>query len=267
MTPLRLGFVGTGNIAGAMVGGLCKTADPPLITLSPRNAEKARALASAWPEHVTVGSDNQAVVDASDVVVLAVLPGQAIEVARALRFRPDQRVISVMALVSTAALADAVAPAPPPIRACPLPSLVHRKGPVTICPPDARARALFAAIGTPIEVEDEAQLEVLWSTTAMIAPFFAWQQTVADWASAAGVPAATATNYVGAMFEGLAVLGRDAVETGFPALVAEAQTKGGLNEQALARLRAAGVYGEIEHALDAILARLGGVPAKKSAGG
>ncbi len=94
---MNLGFIGTGEIAVAMVTGFC-TAEPrpERITVSPRNADKAAALAAAFPE-VEVAADNQAVVEASDWLVLAVLPLVAEEVLASLRFRPDQKVVSVLA--------------------------------------------------------------------------------------------------------------------------------------------------------------------------
>ena len=44
------------------------------IVLSPRNSTKAAALQAKFPELITVASSNQAVVDTSDVVVLALRP-------------------------------------------------------------------------------------------------------------------------------------------------------------------------------------------------
>ena len=71
---MRLGFVGTGTITTALVTGLCTAARPPeRILVSPRNAEKAAALAEAFPR-VAVAKDNQAVIDGSDWVFRAVLP-------------------------------------------------------------------------------------------------------------------------------------------------------------------------------------------------
>lgn len=256
----RLGFIGTGTITAAVVRGLCATGAPPPIVLSPRNSRIAAALAAAHPEAVRVAGDNQEVVDASDVLVLAVRPQQLDEVAGGLRFRRDQLILSFVATVPAARVRPLVAPASRLVRACPLPSLAQRLGPVIVTPPDATVRELFALIGTPVEVEDEAAFEVLWATTATIAPFYALCGEIATWAAAAGVPAEAATAYVAAMFHGLGVQGLGAREQGFAALVAEAQTKGGLNEQALAQLRAAGVYDQLRATLDAILVRLGGTP-------
>ena len=64
------GILGVGSLAGFVVQGLCDdVADPPAVVLSPRNAETSAALAAAYPS-VAVAADNQAVLDASDVVLV-----------------------------------------------------------------------------------------------------------------------------------------------------------------------------------------------------
>lgn len=256
----RLGFVGTGKITAAVVTGLCEAGAPPPITLSPRGAETARALAMSYPGAVRVAASNQEVVDDGNVVVLALRPSQVEEVLRGLRFRAGQLVLSFVATVPAARLRPLVAPASRVVRACPLPSVARRQGPVLVTPPDATVRELFARIGTPVEVEDERAFEVLWATTAMIAPYYALCGEVAAWAAAAGVRPEVATAYVATMFQGLGVLGDRAIQEGHSALIAEAQTRGGLNEQALDQLRNAGTCEAVRDALDAVLVRLGGTP-------
>ena len=87
---LAYGVIGVGSIAAAMVVGWCDgVVDAPEVVLSPRNAERSAELAARF-DSVRVATDNQAVVDAADVVVVCLLPGNAVEVLSGLRFRPDQ---------------------------------------------------------------------------------------------------------------------------------------------------------------------------------
>jgi pyrroline-5-carboxylate reductase len=74
----RLGFIGVGTIASAVVRGLCADAKepPPSILLSPRSEKCAGALAAEFAGRVSMASDNQAVVDGCDVLFLSVLPQQ-----------------------------------------------------------------------------------------------------------------------------------------------------------------------------------------------
>ena len=255
---MRLGFIGTGTITTAVVTGLC-TADrsPERILVSPRNAERAAALAETFPQ-VSVATDNQEVIGGSDWVFLAVLPKMAPEVLSPLRFRSDQRIVSLIATLSAAELADLVAPASAIVRVVPLPPVALHLGPIAICPPDPEVAELLDRIGSAVEVEDEHQLYALWSVTALMAPYFALLGRTTDWLAAQGVEAAASSRYAGAMFHGLSVFGAEAGAEGFGPLTKEHQTPGGLNEQALRELAATGWYDELETVLDNILARLDG---------
>ena len=84
-----LGLIGTGTLAAALVTGFCSRAaeTPYPIVLSPRSRENAARLKAAYPDRVTVAESMQEVVDRSDWVMLAVLPGAGEEV-----FAPDQSV-------------------------------------------------------------------------------------------------------------------------------------------------------------------------------
>lgn len=84
---IRIGFVGTGTITTAVVTGLCGAEDASdlQITVSPRNQEKAAALLAQFPAQVSIGKDNQEVLDRSDIVCIAVTPVQAPQTLSALR--------------------------------------------------------------------------------------------------------------------------------------------------------------------------------------
>merc|ERR1719160_1487513 len=105
VAPLRLreatvGFIGIGTINSAVCRGLLKSADSPSkVVVGPRNAENAAALAAEHPDKVTVAESNQAVIDASDWVVLGTPPKKHItlETLNPLQFREDQPVISFIA--------------------------------------------------------------------------------------------------------------------------------------------------------------------------
>ncbi len=260
---MTLGFIGTGNIASAVVTGLCASQAPPgKVLVSPRGAEKAFALAAAFPA-VEVAPDNQAVVDGSQTVVLAVRPQDAKRILTPLRFRAEQRVISLLALTPLETARELVAPAGAAgaagtiVRALPLPSCAERLGPIVVYPGAPWAMAFFAPIGTPLAVAEERELNVLWALTALIAPYFALIAAGAGWAANAGVAAPTAGTYLATMFHALSTLAVRAPGGDFEALTAEAMTPGGLNQQALDEIRAAGGFEAFLAALDAILARLG----------
>ena len=93
----KIGIIGTGAIAEAVVVGLCNQADPPKnILLSPRNQQRAEQLAERF-SNVEIAKDNQEVIQVSDIVFLCVRPKVVEEVLNGLRFNADQQVVSFVA--------------------------------------------------------------------------------------------------------------------------------------------------------------------------
>src|SRR6185437_1909461 len=91
----RLGFVGVGTIAEALITGMCAGGEQrATFLLSPRNTAIANRLAGRYP-FVKVAADNQAVVDGSDSVFLAVRPQVAADVLGILKFRREQKIVSL----------------------------------------------------------------------------------------------------------------------------------------------------------------------------
>ena len=252
-TPADYGVVGVGAIAEAIVTGACTAERPPTLLLSPRNAARAAALAERYPS-VGVAPDNQAVVDGSAVVVLAVRPQDAGAVQE-LTFPEGQPVISVTAEISLDDLGRLVAPASAVARAVPLPAVARRAAVTPVHPPSAAARSLFDPLGGVLEVSDARDFEALSATTATIAAHFEYLDAIARWLAGAGVPERDATRYVASVFAGLADTLR-ASHQDFASLAREHATPGGLNEQFSAALREAGTFETVGRTLDAVLERL-----------
>ena len=253
-TGARLGFIGTGTIAEAIVDGLSATGEDPIL-VSPRNAGIAARLSTRFA-HVEVARNNQAVLDGSDTIILAVRPQVADAILAPLRFRREHRVISLMAAVSLDQLHRWTAPADRVVRAVPLPSVARRAGPTAMFPPDAEARRLFQRLGTAIELADESEFEVFTAATAAMASYFAFAHSIADWMERSGVEAARARGFVAQMLKGLSETAVAAPQSSFSALAEEHQTRGGINEQLFRRLTRNGRIPGLDLALDEIADRL-----------
>jgi pyrroline-5-carboxylate reductase len=252
---VRVGFVGTGHIAAALVEGLARpAAGEERLLVSPRGRAQSARLA-ATHSNVMVAPDNQSVVDQSDVVVLSVPPSAAAQVLAALRFRADQLLLSLVG-VTPIERVRALAPEPTVVRAVPVPAARLLASPTAVFPSEPRAAALLSRVGSVFACDSEHQLNVYWSLTALIGPTYALLAQLTSWLSRHGVPAEQARRYAVQQFLGTVALAADAPDPDFTALAQAASTPGGLNEQALAHLRAAGVYGAFSDALDAILTRL-----------
>jgi len=252
-----IGFLGTGRIASAVVEGLMRAAGPAAfsVTVSPRNAERAAALADKFPG-VSVAADNQAVIDRSRVVFLCVRPQAAVDVLAPLAFRPDQTVVSLIPMPA-AVIQARVAPARRFVRVLPLPTCARGLGAVPYWPvAEDDVQELLARLGRPLPLASEHEFSVLWTATALIAPFYALLETAGGWAVENGAGSATASDYVAGMFHALAAVALEGPPDRFGHLAAEGATPGGLNEQALAMLTAGGACDRVREALDAILKRI-----------
>ncbi len=257
---MKLGFIGTGAITAAMITGLSEDwADHDTIRVSPRNATVAADLSNRF-RHVEIAASNQAVLDESDIVVLAVRPQVAHAVLSELRFRGDHCIVSLIATLSLEAVSGLVAPALKITRAVPLPSVAHRLGPTSVFPPDPIAMALFDRLGTAIPVESASEFDALSTVTATMASYFAFADGLATWLVRHQVADAKARRYVAAIYQGLARTAVMEPDHSFAALAGEHATRGGLNEQILAYLTDRQVFASLSEGLDAVLHRIEGNP-------
>lgn len=162
--------VGAGNIGRALIGGMLRGSDvaPEQVRATRRNAAALETLTAQFPGLQT-GTDNAAAVTGATVVVLAVKPQQAMGVLEELRGRiaPDALVISVLAGVTTEAIATALEAEQPVVRSMPnTPALVDEGATAIAAGRHATAehlgvaRAIFEAVGT-VEVLPESLMDAV----------------------------------------------------------------------------------------------------------
>jgi len=254
---MRLGFIGTGTITQAVVTGMLRFGVSfDSLSLSPRNAEKAAALA-ALDGRIQVCRSNQDVLDTSDVVCLAVVPQIAAGVLSELRFDARHHVISFIAGFPIAKVRELTGTEGKVARAVPLPAVAEGKGSTAICPPDDVARSIFSALGKAVEVDDEDKFDALSAVTATMASFYAVLEAQASWLVRQGLDYDAARSYLSGFCVGLA---HDTTKsrTPFAELVAHSMTPGGLNEQVHTEFSKRGTYSHFGEALDRILTRVKG---------
>lgn len=248
-----VGIIGTGHLAGFLVEGASRSPTPPAFVVSPRNAGRAADLARR--HGVAIGRDNQDVVDRCGLVVLAVLPRQAAEVVGALRFRPGQTVLSVMAGISQARIAALAAPATPVVAMMPGHANALGLGPSCLFPDDPVARAFLAMLGPVHALPDADQFAAASVFGAFSGCTFRFMAEAAAWFEGAGLDAATARALVADTLLGnAAVVGRS--QEPMAALLTGIATPGGITEQALGVLEAKGALTAWRDAMDSVLARL-----------
>lgn len=252
---MRLGFIGTGAITSAVVEGLQSTPLNYRIFLSPRNPDIAARLAARY-ESVEVAATNQTVLDAAEIVFLAVRPQVAHDILASLQFREDHHVVSLIPTLSLQDLQSITAPAHQVTRAIPLPSTAFRQSPTVIYPPDQAVKALFDSLGTAIELDDEKELDAFIAATSTMSSFFGFADTTTSWMERQGIAKQNARAFVGQMLRGLAATTEIERDRSFTQLAKEHQTPGGLNEQVFRAIAPDGKLIELDRALDGILTRL-----------
>lgn len=257
MEPVDYAVLGVGALAEAIVVGLCEgVAEPPSIALSPRSAERSGRLAERFAT-VRIAADNQELVSAGRVVIVCLRPQDAPEVLPGLRFRADQSVVSVMAMVTMDQLAELVAPATDLARAVPVPAVADREPVTPVHPPTEAATQLFDALGGHAPISTDAQLDDLFIASATVAAFYSYLGAVSGWLADRGQDPAAATRHVAGLFATLAPE-LQAGPTDFADLAAAHTTRGGLNEAFDEALREAGLFAAIGPALDNIWHRIHG---------
>jgi pyrroline-5-carboxylate reductase len=253
---MKLGFIGTGALTSAIVTGLKSVADNPVsILLSPRNEAIALSLASRYPD-VRVATDNQAVLDSCDTIMLAVRPEVADEVLPALRFRRDHHVVSLITILSREEIAALTAPAEQVTKAVPIPMIAHGQGATLICPSDSSVASLFHGLGKVIEVENSSEFATLAVATATFATYFKYLDTIHSWLKDHGVADAKARDYVAALFKALGNAPETRPLAGFMQMAEEYATRDGINEQVLRDLTARNLFDAFAASLDGVHRRI-----------
>lgn len=93
-----IGYLGVGHFASYTIAALRNCGHDGRIVLSPRNAQTAASLAAG--QSCEIAASNQAVIDASDIVVLSVRPDQLSVLLDGLAFRKSQVILSAIAGVT-----------------------------------------------------------------------------------------------------------------------------------------------------------------------
>jgi pyrroline-5-carboxylate reductase len=252
---MKIGFIGIGKIAGAMVEGLCTSgADDLTLFLSPRNSEKSAALAQKYPA-VTRLESNQAVLDHCDIVVIALRPAVALDILSGLRFDRRHTIVSLIPLLKNADLLAAVAPASEVCRAIPLPTVMNHRCPIPLFHAGEAVTGLFGRIGQPLPVANEGQLHALWTLSGLITPFYEQLKALSEWTTAHGVDRQTADTYIADMFESLSYMAQQSAVINFGELAQHAATPNGMNEQAGREIRDSGAHAAWISAADHLLRR------------
>lgn len=159
---MKLGFVGCGKMASALVQGVLKSGAFNKDAILAADPFPAAAKFLADECGIRIAADNRELATNSDVLVLCVKPGKAQEALAAIRDgAKDKLVISIMAGVTIATLQKALGSQVRIARVMPnTPALIHQGAAAYALGEDATAEdaalveKIFAAVGKIFRVEE-----------------------------------------------------------------------------------------------------------------
>lgn len=257
----KIGFIGGGNMAEAIIRGLVAGGvDPVAITVGEPSAERRKTLADLYG--ITIATDNAGVVAACDIIILAIKPQVAMGVMTgvASAVRPEQLFISIMAGIGTEVIEEAI-PKAKVVRVMPNTPALVLQGASAICAGSragagdlALARAIFDLVGKTWVVEEKLMDAVTGLSGSGPAYVFTFIESLSDAGVKNGLPRDIATGLAAQTVFGSAAL---LMETGeHSAMLRDRVTSpGGTTIAGLHQLEASGFRAAVINAVDAATAR------------
>lgn len=249
---MRIGVIGVGTISTNVIEAMQKLNTSHTFYLSPRSNQRAKDLASKYKNCIQVNS-NQGVVDNSDIVIVSVLPKQVDEVLTELTFRPDQIITSFIAGRPPSEISKLTVPATKVAQLIPLPPIELHKGPLLICPGIPELIETFSGLGDVIPFDDEQNIKVFSSASAVMSTYFRLVLEIVDWITAQGIDRTLATKYMTSLFEGLGTESNHIAPDLLTSMVREHETPGGLNESVRTNLEKSEWYADVSAQLDYLI--------------
>ena len=254
---MKLGFIGVGKIAYSVIQGIISSKIKyKEIILSPRSKIISKKIKKKFRK-IKIAKNNQEVINSSDWVFLSVTPEVGNKIIKLLKFRPKQVVISFISTINLFKLKKLIQIKNIElVRAIPLPPISLKKGPIPICPPNAKVKKFFNNLGTTVEIKNEKLSINFWSTSGMMASYYEILRVMSDWLVKRGVRKLDAQKYVTSLFLALSEDATMNAKKDLKYLVKDSQTPKGLNEQGLKELSNQGTYKSIVKVLNSIHKRL-----------
>jgi len=257
-----IAFIGGGNMAGALIGGLIANGHPA-AALAAVDVAAAQRERLAGTFGIKVAAESADVVGEAATIVLAVKPQQMREVARSLATcLTDQLVISIAAGIRSVDLARWLGGYGRIVRVMPNTPALVRAGisGLFACPEVSaeerrRAEAILGAVGETIWVEREELIDAVTAVSGSGPAYvFYFIEAVRKSALEMGFAARDADRLVMATFAGAVQLAR-ASDEDVAVLRERVTSKGGTTEQALAAMESQQVGAHVSQAVQAALKR------------
>lgn len=261
MIMKKIGFIGAGNMATAIIKGLIsanQTAEN--LCVYDVDAQKLELMTELGV--AALGSGNE-VVENSDIIVLAVKPQSYAQVLEPLGKSVDMSkvFVSIAAGISIKYVRSALGVDCPVVRVMPNTPLLLKKGATALCPSENISEddkqtvyEMFANSGVCEFLTEDKMNTVIAVNGSSPAYIYLFAKTMADYAQSVGIDYDAAMNLICATLEGSAAMLKesgDAPET----LIEKVSSKGGTTIAALDKLRELGFTDSVTQAMQACTQR------------
>lgn len=194
---MKIGFIGLGNMATAMIGGMLRNHIVMAEEMigSDKTAENANKAAEAF--QMSVGCDNRKTAEEADVLFLCVKPIFLPDVMEEIKsvIRENTVIVSIVAGQSLEKLAEGLGPSKKIIRCMPNTPALVGEGCTAMCPngnvgvqEKEYVLRLLSSFGTAVEVPERMMDAVVGISGSSPAYVFIFIEAMADAAVAAGMP-------------------------------------------------------------------------------
>jgi pyrroline-5-carboxylate reductase len=202
MADSTLAFIGGGNMAGSLIGGLVTDGwDPGRIRVADPDAGRTKQLAERFS--VITSLDNTEVIEGADAVILAVKPqqlhGVASQIAPAIH-RQQPVVISIAAGIRETSLRDWLGEGTAIVRCMPNTPAMVQSGATALYantrvsePQRSLAESVLRAVGLALWVDDEDQMDAVTALSGSgPAYFFLFMEALQEAGTRLGLESGTA---------------------------------------------------------------------------
>jgi len=264
MNNTTLAFIGGGNMASSLVGGLIADGwDPASIRVADTSAQQLERLSQRFP--VTTTTDNRAAIAQADVIVLAVKPQSMQAVAQQLADDINQQqalVISIAAGIRASTLRTWLGADTAIVRTMPnTPAMVQSGATALFANPAVNeeqrsiAESILRAVGVAIWVDDEALMDAVTALSGSgPAYFFLFMEALQKAGCELGLPARTAHLLTLQTAFGAAKMALESTEDA-ATLRRRVTSPGGTTERAISVLQDGGFEALVSEALQSAAAR------------
>ncbi|MBQ8261010.1 MAG: pyrroline-5-carboxylate reductase [Lachnospiraceae bacterium] len=211
---MKIGFIGLGNMAGAIIGGLIKKGEFAAADICGADVNAAMAAKRKEEFGITILADNNALVKSADIVVLAVKPQFAGEVIAGIKDDADEKLfISIVAGKTLAWYEEQFGKKVKVVRCMPNTAALVSEAMTAVTPADTvskeetdTALRILESFGKASVVPEHLMDAVVGVSGSAPAYVFMFLEAMADAAVAMGMPRNQAYEFAGQAVLGSAKL-------------------------------------------------------------